>query len=345
MKLVSVIIPAYKVEQYIAAAVESVLKQTYPHFELLIIDDGSPDRTVEICQQFTNPKIQIIRQQNRGSAGARNTGIRYARGEYIAFLDGDDLWLPEKLSKQVEHLDNSPSTGISFNRSAFIDEAGEYLGIYQMPRLENIEPFYCLCRNPISNGSTPVIRREVLEAVKYSDNCYGSLEDFYFDEQFQSHNEDVELWLRIVLTTPWKLEGIPETLTLYRVNPAGSSTKVSNQLESLEKMLLKTSSYAPNFVSQWRNAVRAYELRYLARRMVVQQEGQAAVKLVHQAIATYWQILIEEPRRTGLTLAAAYSLYLLPQSFYRTLERIAMKLIGNSQIRSRQQDLKKSPIK
>jgi glycosyltransferase involved in cell wall biosynthesis len=105
---VSVILPVYGVEKYIAEAVRSVLAQTFSDFELLIIDDGSPDRSVEICRQFTDSRIRIIQQQNRGLSGARNTGIRYAKGEYLAFLDGDDLWAPEKLEKQVAHLDNSP---------------------------------------------------------------------------------------------------------------------------------------------------------------------------------------------------------------------------------------------
>ena len=96
MKLVSVIVPTYNIEQYIAETIKSVLAQTYPHFELLIIDDESPDRSVKICQQFNDPRIKIISQKNRGLAGARNTGIRNSQGAYIALLDGDDLWLPEK---------------------------------------------------------------------------------------------------------------------------------------------------------------------------------------------------------------------------------------------------------
>ena len=101
MKKVSVIVPTYGVEKFIAAAVRSVLKQTYKDFELLIIDDGSPDRSIEIYQQFTDSRIKIIRQANRGLAGARNTGIRHSQGEYLAFLDGDDVWLPQKLKNTL----------------------------------------------------------------------------------------------------------------------------------------------------------------------------------------------------------------------------------------------------
>lgn len=122
MKKVSVIIPVYNADKYIAATVESVLAQTYKNFEILIIDDGSPDKSLKVCQQFQDSRIKIICQANRGLPGARNTGIRHAQGDYIAFLDADDIWLPNKLEKHVNHLNNSPTVGISFCYSAFINE-------------------------------------------------------------------------------------------------------------------------------------------------------------------------------------------------------------------------------
>lgn len=191
MKKVSVIIPVFRVEKYINAAVKSVLEQTYKEIEIIIVDDDSPDQSVEICKQFKDSRIKIIRQGNRGLAGARNTGIRHAQAEYLAFLDGDDIWLPNKLEKHIEHLENSPNVGVSFSRSALIDEAGNLLGTYLMPKLEDITPACLLCDNPVGNGSSAVIRKEVFEDIKFQDNLYGSLEDFYFDEHFRQA-EDVE---------------------------------------------------------------------------------------------------------------------------------------------------------
>ncbi|NEO65733.1 MAG: glycosyltransferase family 2 protein, partial [Moorea sp. SIO4G2] len=85
MKTVSIIIPVYGVEKYIASAVQSVINQTYQNFELLIIDDESPDKSVNICRKLSDNRINIIHQTNRGLAGARNTGIRHAKGDYLAF--------------------------------------------------------------------------------------------------------------------------------------------------------------------------------------------------------------------------------------------------------------------
>jgi glycosyltransferase involved in cell wall biosynthesis len=330
MKKVSVIIPVYGVEKYIAATVQSVLDQTYKNFEVLIIDDASPDRSIAICQEFSDPRIKIIHQENRGLAGARNAGIRQAEGEYLAFLDGDDIWLPEKLEKHLEHLENSPTVGVSFSRSALIDEAGNPLNTYLMPKLRDITVADLFRGSPIGNGSAAVFRREVFEAIQYRDNLYGSEEDFYFDDRFR-RSEDIECWLRIAIQTDWQFEGIPEALTLYRVNSGGLSASLLKQLESWERVLEKVRSYAPELVEQWGNLGMAYRLRYLSRSAVRLKASDMAVTLINRALATHWQILVEEPRRTLRTLVAAYLLRLLPQSLYSQLEGVAAKAAGATQ--------------
>ncbi|MGV0102474.1 Glucosyl transferase [Nostoc sp. DSM 114160] len=333
MKKVSVIIPVYGVDKYIAATVQSVLEQTYTNFELLIIDDASLDRSINICQQFTDPRIKIIRQSNRGVSGARNTGIRHAQGEYLAFLDGDDLWLPEKLEKQIAHLENSPAVGVSFSRSAFIDEAGQALGTYQMPKLKEITPSYLLSCNPIGNGSAAVMRREVLEAIKFQDNVYGTNEDCYFDERLLQ-SEDNEFWIRISIKSNWQIEGIPEPLTLYRVNSKGLSANMLKQLDFWEKLIEKTRSYAPEIFTQGATLARAYQLQYLARNAVRLREGSMAVKLINRALIADWHILLENPKSTILTLVAAYLLLLLPQNVYNKFETlVSNNIVGANQKR------------
>jgi glycosyltransferase involved in cell wall biosynthesis len=341
MKSVSVILPVYKVEKYIASALQSVVNQTYQNLEILIVDDGSPDKSVEICQQFTDSRIKIIRQENRGLAGARNTGIRHAQGDYLAFLDGDDLWLPEKIEKHIEHLENALEVGISFSRSAFIDEAGQPLNAYQMPQLQNITPPDLLRHNPIGNGSAGVFRREVFEAIAFPDERHGSVETCYFDEDF-SMSQDIECWLRIAIQTPWQLEGIPEALTLYRVNPQAISANLLKRIEIWEKLFAKVRSYAPELMAQWENISLAYRLRDLAREAVRRQVGSTAVQLIHQALATDRRILLKEPRSTIFTAVAAYLLWLLPPSVYRQIATLGAKVTGGFQRQRIHQDLKQA---
>jgi glycosyltransferase involved in cell wall biosynthesis len=330
MKKFSVIIPAYNVERYIAATIQSVLNQTYQNFEIIIVDDASPDRVGEICQRFTDPRIKLIRQENRGVSGALNTGIRQAQGEYLAFLDGDDLWLPEKLEKHIEHLEKSPDVGVSFSRSSFIDDTGQPLNEYQMPKLKEITVPYLFCTNPVGNGSAAVVRRETLEAIKFQDNLYGSIEDCYFDECLRAC-QDSEILLRIAIQTPWQIEGIPEALTQYRVKPGGLSSNFLKSMEVWEQVIERTRSYAPEIVRAWENKSRAYQLRYLARTAVRLRDGSAAVNLINQALASYWRIVVEEPRPTVLTGVAAYLLWLMPRSLYRQTEAIATKITSTSQ--------------
>jgi glycosyltransferase involved in cell wall biosynthesis len=166
-KQVSVLMPVYGAERFVAAAVRSVLAQTYEAFELLIVDDASPDGSIERCERFDDPRIRILRHgENRGLAAARNTAIRHARGAYLALLDADDAWLPTKLERHVAHLEARPRVGVSFSRSAFIEEGGQPSHYYQMPCLDGIDVKRVLCRNPIGNGSSPMIRREVFEAIR-----------------------------------------------------------------------------------------------------------------------------------------------------------------------------------
>jgi glycosyltransferase involved in cell wall biosynthesis len=342
MKYVTVVVPVYGVEQYIVAAVKSVLAQTYTHFELLIVDDGSPDRSIELCRQFTDPRIKILQQPNGGPAAARNLGIYHAKGDYIAFLDGDDIWLPDKLAKHVAHLESSPEVGVSFCRSALINEAGTPLGIYQVvTKLDRIRPIDLLCRTPISNGSVPVIRREALEAIRYTVCKDGQEHVCYFNPDRQLHpSEDVECWLRIAIKTPWTIAGIPEALTLYRVNSQGFSANLWKKLLSWEQMLSEAQQYGAEPMKRCKAPAMAYQLRHLARRAVSLRDGAIAMSLIHAALTMYPYILIEEPYRTLQTLFAAYLVRLLPQTFYQQCEAAAMQLAGGKQ----QQQISKEQI-
>ena len=127
MPEVSVIIPTYNSAALIGDAIRSVLTQTYPNFEIIVVDDGSTDETAAVVQVIGDPRIRYIWQSNQGLAGARNTGIHTATGRYVAFLDADDLFLPKKLAQQVQALDSQPETGLVAGGYLFVDKAGKPL--------------------------------------------------------------------------------------------------------------------------------------------------------------------------------------------------------------------------
>ena len=338
MPNVSVIMPVFNVASFVAQAVQSVLDQSFEDFELIIIDDCSPDQSVAICESFDDARIRIVRHTvNRGLAGARNTGVREARGNYLAFLDSDDYWHPDKLSLHLKHLSENSEIGISFSRSAFVDEQGKPTRFYQMPKLHGITADHLFCRNPVGNGSAPVIRKAVFEEIAYQADFSGINELRYFDSELR-RSEDIECWLRVALSTQWVIEGIPEPLTYYRLNAGGLSAALYKQLESWEQVAALTAHYAPDFVASHYARAKAYQLRYLARQAIRLGDGQASVALFNQSLRSSGHPLWEETARTLTTGVAAYLLRVLPK-LYERVEKTAAVCIGRLQQRRIQQDL------
>ena len=302
MPRASIIVPAYNTLSTLPDTIESLLNQTYDDYEVIVVDDGSSDGTAAWVTAHTDPRLRLVRQLNRGLAGARNGGIAAARGEFIGFCDGDDLWEPGKLAAHIEHLDASPDVGLSFSGSALIDVDGKDLGIAQRPRIKDIEPHHVLLRNPVGNGSAPVIRRACLDDIAF--RPAGEVRDWWFDESFRQ-SEDIECWLRIVLTTRWSIEGIDAPLTRYRILSTGLSANLERQLETWMRVAERVRDLAPEFADAHLPAARAYQLRYLARRAITMADGRTALSLSLRSLASSFRPVWEEPVKTATTLAAS----------------------------------------
>lgn len=183
---VSVILPVYNGERFVTQAIESVLAQTYKNFELIIVDDGSTDRTVDRIKPYLRePNVRYIKQRNRGLASARNTGIKSAKGRYLAFLDHDDLYTPDKLEIQVAYLTAHPEFALVHGNLDFIDETGhEY--ILPVPYITDASG-ECFERLFLCNAvSVPavLVRKEYVDRIGR------------FDESLR-YAEDYDLWLRL----------------------------------------------------------------------------------------------------------------------------------------------------
>jgi len=125
--LVSIIMPAYNAEQYIREAIESVLVQSYPHWELIVVNDGSTDETKEIVAQFPDKRIKLIDQENNGEASARNKALAHSHGEFIAFLDADDIYIPDHLKTTITYLQCHPELDGVFTDGHYCDQSGNLL--------------------------------------------------------------------------------------------------------------------------------------------------------------------------------------------------------------------------
>lgn len=221
---VSVVMPAYNAARYIEAAIRSVLCQTWTDFELIVIDDCSKDATAEIVQRLAEEDDRIVllkNARNSGASASRNAGIFYAKGEWIAFLDSDDLWKKDKLAKQLALLESHGDAVLGYTASAFMDEDGR---MYSYVLEAEAETTYAgLLRRNLLSCSSVMVKREVM--VRYPMGGDGM-------------HEDYAAWL-LILREARCAYGLNEPLLIYRVR---KGSKSGNRMNSA-KMLFRSYRY------------------------------------------------------------------------------------------------------
>jgi len=207
--LVSIIIPAYNVEGFIKNAINSALNQTYSNIEIVVIDDGSTDKTKEVLNSYiTSRKIKYIYQANQGLAGARNSGICESHGKYIALLDADDEFLPEKIEKQISALEANPDYGICYCDIIHFFEGNPRRFYHHRYTYQSGNLFEPLLEKQFINPLSVVIKKDILDK-------WG-----VFDPELR-HTEDWELWLRLAHRGV-KFYYLDEPLALYQVRTSGN---------------------------------------------------------------------------------------------------------------------------
>ncbi len=225
MPEVSVIIPTYNYGRFIERAIQSILNQTYQDYEIIIVDDGSTDNTDEIVGGFVDRRIRYIRHvANKGGNAARNSGIRSANGKYIAFLDSDDEWLPEKLDRQTRLFACSAKTvGLIYTGLNVVDATGKEPQYLMLPRVRGYIFDILLRGNCITGGgSSAMIKRECFESVGF------------FDETLPS-GQEWEMILRI--SEKYEIDFIGEPLVNYYVHGANTASNSEKIIKGYELIL------------------------------------------------------------------------------------------------------------
>lgn len=224
---VSVIVPAYNCAPYIASSISSVLSQTIRDLELIVVDDGSTDATIHEISRFNDPRIVVIRNpSNLGVSGATNVGIERARGEYLAALAADDLWLPNKLEMQLAHLESSEDLDGSYTWIQHVDADGKRLPTIERNDLGSDPVSTLLTSRRIKLACTLLMRRSALTRTAL------------LDPRLRTH-EDWEYLLRLVLTGA-RFASVREPLTLVRRRP-GSLSRNSMSAEDMRMALANVS--------------------------------------------------------------------------------------------------------
>jgi len=223
---VSIIIPTYNRSKLLRVALESALAQTYPNIEVIVVDDGSTDDTAMVMTQYAG-RVTYLKQANQDVAAARNTGIRAASGEYLTFLDDDDLIMPTKIERQVRVLASQPEVGLVHCRFYYADEDGNYL--YKAGLLPEGEVLQELvCSNFVWVGA-PLIRRQCLEQVGL------------FDEEIPAICADWDMWLRIA-QAGYRFACVQELLGAYRIQRDSMMSDVAKLEQGMFVVLEKVFS-------------------------------------------------------------------------------------------------------
>ncbi len=272
--LITVVIPVWNGAQTIERTLASALAQTFTDFEVLVINDGSTDSTVERVQRCSDPRVQVHHFSNAGLAASRNRGIALARGEFIAFLDADDLWPPHKLARQLAALRDHPEAALAYGFSDCVDADDRYIG--HGSHLEHSGRVYeqLLIANFLDNGSTPLVRASALGTSGVFDETLPAAEDW-------------DLWLR--LAWHFDVRCVPEVLTLYRVHGQSMSTNLPRQeaacLRVLEAGLarLPAGSHRDTLEAECRMMLN----RYLAGRALATAPDRPAARHALRYVAGY----------------------------------------------------------
>jgi glycosyltransferase involved in cell wall biosynthesis len=229
--LVSVIIPAYNAAGWVNRAIDSALAQTYTRREILVVNDGSTDTTADVLAEYGDA-IQVLTQPNGGLSSARNRGIQEARGEFLAFLDADDYWLPEKLDRQVACLQQEWNVGFCSTRTQVVSPEGEPLGTWNCPTMDTTLLRTIFMRHAsIAGSGSGVMARSRLFAQAGG-----------FDSQLRSL-EDIDMWMRLAVLGGYAC--IEEPLTVIIKSPDSMSGNLDVMRMSALQVMRKNRELLP----------------------------------------------------------------------------------------------------
>ncbi len=272
---VSVVIPAWNAAHLLPRCLESVLAQTLAPREIIVVDDGSRDATAEVAANC-GYAVRVIRQENRGAAGARNTGIRAAAGKWIAFLDADDRWLPQKMERLIACAAANPDAGVIYSDATVMDDAGRPVGRFLDGKDAASGYIYDrLLRSFFVLPSTAMVRRELIERAGY------------FAEKVRGV-EDMELMLRLARATLFAL--VPECLVIYERQETSVSRNEAMMAEN--SAMVFASLLSEELTAKQRRAVRTRLASTLFDLAWHQREKNPAL-----ALNTAWRSVRANPRR------------------------------------------------
>lgn len=277
MPKISIVIPTYNAEKTIASTLQSVINQTFSDVEIIIINDGSTDNTLQTIETCQDPRIRVLSYNNAGVAMARNRGISHATGEYIAFIDADDRWTTDKLELQLQALQEHPEAGVAYSWTIdFIDgEEDRQLPGKPVYFSGNVYP-QLLISNFLLHGSNPLVSRQAIDSVgEFDPNCTPS--------------EDWDYYIR--LAAQWPFIVVPKHQIFYRQSTTSSSSNIPKMEKAGVYTIEKAYNLAPVQYQHLKKQSFAGFFQYCAQRYIQcshnRQDIQPAGSKLLQSLVLY----------------------------------------------------------
>jgi glycosyltransferase involved in cell wall biosynthesis len=314
MPQISVIIPVYNAEQTIKETIESVLSQTLSQFEIIVINDGSQDKTLEVVSRILDPRLKVLSYPNAGVSVSRNRGISQAAGDYVSFLDADDLWTPDKLETQLKALQANPQAAVAYSWTDWIDESGQFLRSGGHISVNGDVYAKLLLRDFVESGSNPLIRRQALTEVGGFDESLNLAADW-------------DMWLR--LAARYEFVAVPSSQILYRVSPNSMSSNVwKMEAESLQ-IIERAFAVAPESLQHLKREVLGSRYKYLTFKSLEgtpeRKKGLAAVRFLWQMVR-YDRSMLLRSQILAIVLVKIAIAILLPSQLSQPLLKTAKNL-------------------
>lgn len=305
--VVSVVMGVYNVAPFVKAAVRSALTQTLEDIEVIVVDDGSSDSTVQVVREISDPRLRLIENEHRGASATLNTGVAAARAPYVAFLDGDDVWLPERLRRHLEFMDARPEADLTFSLSKMIDENSVDMGITSRPANGPVNFESMLVDNRIGNGSAVMVRTAQLRAVgPFDENLAGAY--------------DLDVWLRLALQRESCIFCIPEVHTCYRRRRGQITRNWQLMAGNCLKVLDRYRVNYPQRVARVESKAHCNLYRYFAAIAAENADARSGAQLLSQSFRANPLLWLATPR-SYLVAAAVLAAAVLPSGVRMQLEQ------------------------
>lgn len=273
---VSVIITCYKYAHFLPYAMDSVLGQTHRNLEVIMVNDGSPDNTDEVMQRYlADPRVLYVKQENAGQAVAKNNGIERATGDFIAFLDADDVWALDKLEKQLP-LFKTPRVGVVYSRVKYMDESGRPISMETRDLLAPRSGWIAqhIFKDNLIPFCATIVRRECFDNVGVMDTSFRM-------------GIDWDLWLR--MSVHYQFDYVDEPLLTYRVGHAGQMSKnfavrEQDTMRIMQKFIDANPTLLSRSLVQWAFAYSFCNRGYYFRK----DDGWRSLSFYLRAIGARW---------------------------------------------------------